>query len=79
MVNYGGRAADVWWERNRQALARLKNLTVLDIPSAAVDALPGLLQRSMRLNCLVQDGEFQLMAEDASVDIRPVLRVAATA
>src|SRR5688572_178052 len=39
VVNYAGRGADIWWEKNRKALARLDNLTVLDIGSATVAAL----------------------------------------
>src|SRR3546814_5508053 len=29
VVNYGGRSADIWWDRNRAALSRIGNLTVL--------------------------------------------------
>lgn len=32
VVNYGGRAAGLWWEKNAGALARHGNLTVLDLP-----------------------------------------------
>src|SRR5690242_20631572 len=34
VVNYGGRASDVWWEKNAGALARSKNLVVLDVSAA---------------------------------------------
>src|SRR5690606_33452260 len=40
VVNYGGRASDLWWDRIASSLTRLKNLTVIDIPSEVVDALP---------------------------------------
>ena len=38
VVNYGGRAAEVWWSKNAATLARLKNLTVLDIDADSLDA-----------------------------------------
>src|SRR5690606_29806213 len=31
VVNYGGRASDIWWDRIANSLTRLKNLTVIDI------------------------------------------------
>src|SRR6185295_1188816 len=34
VYTYGGRSAAMWWSQNREALARLDNLTVVDIPVA---------------------------------------------
>jgi uncharacterized protein YaeQ len=53
---YGGRAVDLWWAKNRGTLERLPNLTVFDVPPAASQALAGLAQRTMQLQCTVQDG-----------------------
>src|SRR5688572_1574606 len=50
VVNYAGRAADLWWEKNASGLARLGNLTVIDIDGASVEALAAMFQRSMQLN-----------------------------
>ena len=75
VVNYGGRSADLWWERVAPTLARLKNLTIIDLPSAVVDQLAGLLQRGMRLNCMIQDGEMHLMGDTGELTLRPTLRL----
>ena len=75
VVNYGGRSADLWWERAAPTLARLKNLTVIDVPSAVVEQLAGLLQRGMRLNCMIQDGEVHLMGDTGELTLRPTLRL----
>lgn len=75
VVNYGGRSADVWWERVAPTVARLKNLTVIDIPAQTVEQLATLLQRGMRLNCMIQDGEMQLMGDALEVTLRPTLRM----
>src|SRR4249920_1896129 len=32
VVNYGGRSADIWWDKIGTGLARSNNLTVIDIP-----------------------------------------------
>jgi len=74
VVNYGGRAADLWWERAAPTLQRLKNLTVIDVPATAVEQLAGLHQRAMRLNCMIQDGEVHLMGDSAEAMLRPGYR-----
>ena len=74
VVNYGGRASDLWWERTSSTLERLKNLSVVDIPAAAVEQLATLHQRAIRLNCMIQDGEVHLMADAGEVVLRPVYR-----
>ena len=79
VINYGGNAADIWWNRNAGTLARHKNLTVLDIPADTVAALVTLLQRGMRLQALVQDGQLQLMNDTDAVAVEPLVRMAPTA
>jgi len=76
VVNYGGRAADVWWDKNATALMRLDNLTVIDLDAATVEALGAAIQRSMRFNAIIQDGELQLMGDDGTIALRPRTRMA---
>jgi uncharacterized protein YaeQ len=75
VVNYGGRAADVWWSRNAPSLARLKNLSVIDIDAESVDAVATLFERGMRLTAMIQDGELQLMDAMRTVALRPMVRM----
>lgn len=80
VINYGGRAADLWWDRNAAALARHRNLTVLDIPAESVEALSEVMIRGMRLSVMIQDGEMQWHSETAAVvELRPTVRQAGTA
>jgi uncharacterized protein YaeQ len=76
VVNYSGRGADIWWEKNRTSLERLKNLAVIHIAASAVGELAALAERNMRLQCLIQDGQAQVLAENATVTIEPVVRMA---
>ena len=71
LVTYSGRSAGVWWEKNGNALKRLRNLTVIDIDAGDVEAITGFMQRSMRLTAMIQDTELQLMSESASVALTP--------
>ena len=53
---YGGRAVDLWWTKNRDALERLQNFSAFAVPPDASQALARLAQRTMQLSCTVQDG-----------------------
>jgi uncharacterized protein YaeQ len=75
VLAYGGRAVDLWWEKAAGALARHDNLNVLAIDDADMRSLVALCERSMRLQCLIQDGELQLIAGDATLAIRPDIRM----
>jgi len=76
VVSYSGGGAEIWWNRNAATLARLKNLTVIDIAPDSVEAVVGLLERGMRLTAMIQDGELQLMSERANVALTPRVRMA---
>jgi len=78
VVNYSGRGADLWWEKNASSLARSRNLTVLDISAETVAELVSLLTRGMRLNVMIQDTEIQVLGGDATIEVRPLVRQEAT-
>ncbi|HEV2607971.1 MAG TPA: YaeQ family protein [Xanthomonadaceae bacterium] len=78
VINYSGRSADIWWDKIEAGLARSKNLTVIDIPAEAVQALAALAGRNMQLQCLVQDGHAQLIGDKATAMIEPTLRMVST-
>ena len=77
VLNYGGRASDIWWEKAGGALSRLKNLTVLSLLADVPEQLAALGERGMRLDVLVQDGELQVMGDRGSLAVRPEIRLAA--
>ena len=76
VVNYGGRASDLWWDKVAGGVARCGNLTVLDISPATVAALAALADRGMRLQCMIQDGQVELYGEGSSVAIQQTVRMA---
>lgn len=61
VLGYSGRGFDVWWEKNAVALARLRNLRVLDLPAGSAESMATMLARNMDLQCLIQDGQVQLI------------------
>ncbi len=74
VVNYAGNIADMWWAKNSETLSRSKNLSVINIKSEMIDDAVRLLQRSMRLTAMIQDGEMQLMSENDNVLLRAEFR-----
>ena len=76
IYTYSGRSAQVWWDKVGSNLNR-KNLTVIDLPTESVQALASLCERTMRLQCMIEDRHVQLMNAGGSVSIDPVVRVAA--
>ena len=74
VVTYGGQAAEAWWQRNGNALARLKNLTVLEVEPRDLADVCAFYERGMRLTAMIQDGELQLMDEQRNVALRPTVR-----
>lgn len=68
-----GRGAAVWWQHNAEALARPDNLSVYELPAAATQALAKLAQRTMQLQCTVQDGTAWITDGSSTVEITPAL------
>lgn len=71
LYTYGGRAMEVWWEKEGATISRLENLEVWAITEAQSRALAALAQRSMQLQCTIQDGQVWLNAGEESLLIEP--------
>ena len=72
VLSYGDRAVDAWWEQNRNTLEKLSNLTVLRISADELQALAGLAERLMNLQCTIQDGEAMISGPGDAVHVVPV-------
>ena len=71
---YGGRAAALWWRQNEGALERLSNVRVLEVPEEVSRSLATAAQRSMRVDCTIQDGEiWWSVAGSDTLHFRPVV------
>ena len=66
---YGGRAVDLWWAKNRGVLERLSNFSAFGVPLESSQALAKLAQRSMQLQCTVQDGHLWFSSETETVAV----------
>jgi uncharacterized protein YaeQ len=64
-----GRGVDLWWHRAGGPLERARNLRVSSVPVATSLELAKLAQRSMQLQCTIQEGHVWLGNRDATVEV----------
>ena len=69
IYTYTQRSFDVWWSQIESKLKRFNNLTLANISDDELDSLSVLAQRSMQLQCTIQDGDIWLSDSDKSVHI----------
>jgi uncharacterized protein YaeQ len=70
VIGYG-RSADIWWNENRDKLLRLDNLTVFKLDSEMSLALAALANRTMQLQCTIQEGHIMLTSDAGMIEIEP--------
>lgn len=66
-----GRTAPVWWKQQQGKLARLDNLSVALLDAGQGEALAALAERTMRLDCTIQEGRALISDGQRSVEIEP--------
>jgi len=74
-----GRGADLWWADAAPTCTQIDSLAVWKLPQPTSQALAALAQRSMQLQCLVQDGDVSFSDASASVNIDCVVLKARSA
>ena len=66
---YNRKSFDVWWQQIQSKLKRFNNLSLFNITDEALESLEVLPQRTMQLQCTIQDGDIWLSDTDQSVHI----------
>ena len=54
---YGGRTAEMWWDKIKNSTTRFDNLQVISFSETDTDALAKLASRAMKLQINIQDGD----------------------
>lgn len=68
VYSYGSNA-NVWWNQVAKKLTRTHNLTVIWLPTESTLALAKMAQRTMQLQCMIQDGQDMWTSGDEVVQI----------
>lgn len=66
---FGGRTADIWWEKSMRDFRRMDNLTIYTLSEETTTALETLAQRTMRLSCTIQEGDISLSDGETIVPV----------
>ena len=61
--------SNIWWSQISSRVERARNLTVINLPSAISLSLAKLAQRSMQLQCTIQDGQIWLTGNGDTVEL----------
>jgi uncharacterized protein YaeQ len=61
--------SSIWWNQIGGKVERARNLTVFNLPVTCSQALAKLAQRTMQLQCTIQDGQLWLSGESGPVQL----------
>ncbi|GAB3538992.1 YaeQ family protein [Noviherbaspirillum agri] len=64
-----GATCHIWWAQTAGKVERAKNLRVFNIDPATSLALARLAQRTMQLQCTIQDGQIWLSSNEQTVNL----------
>ncbi len=67
-----GRNAGRWWQGVEDSLVRSANLEVFALPPVTTQELAALAQRTMQLQCTIQDGTTWITDGERTVEILPL-------
>jgi uncharacterized protein YaeQ len=68
---YGGRIAEVWWDKVKNGTTRFDNLEVINFTEADTRALASLANRTMKLQVNIQDGDVMVSVDTNVVYVTP--------
>jgi len=69
---YGGRTAEMWWDKIKNSITRFDNLHVINFSETDTGALAKLASRAMKLQINIQDGDVMVSVEGSIVYVTPV-------
>lgn len=68
---YGGRTAEMWWDKMKNSTTRFDNLQVISFSATDTGALAKLASRAMKLQINIQDGDVMVSVDDSIVYVTP--------
>lgn len=72
VYSYGGRSAELWWQKHQAELSALPRLAIYHLSDPQPTALADLCQRNIDLFATVQDTELQLTDGEHSLDLQVI-------
>ena len=72
IYSYGGRTAEVWWDKIKNSTTRFENLKVINLAEAETSKLAQQANRSMKLQVNIQEGDLMVSVNDSIVYVTPI-------
>ena len=72
IYSYGGRTAEVWWDKIKNSTTRFENLKVINMAEAETSKLAQQANRSMKLQVNIQEGDLMVSVDDSIMYVTPV-------
>jgi uncharacterized protein YaeQ len=72
VYSYGGRTAEMWWDKIKNSTTRFDNLRVMNLAEKDTRNLGKLAHRSMQVQVNIQDGEVMISVGDNIVYVTPI-------
>jgi uncharacterized protein YaeQ len=69
---YGGRAAELWWDKIKNSTNRFENLEVIGFSAKDTGELAKLARRTMKVQINIQDGELMVSVGESIVYMTPL-------
>lgn len=73
VYTYGGRTAEIWWDKTKNSTTRFGNLQVINFSGNDTDAMAKLAGRAMKLQVNIQDGDVMVSIDGTIVNLTPVM------
>ena len=70
IYTYSGNASRVWWQQIETKVARFANLSVYEVAPDTVAALAVMVERTMRLQVTIQDGDIWIANDADNVHVQ---------
>ncbi len=69
---YGGKTAEVWWDKNKNSVLRFDNLHVMNLSEKDTAELAKLASRAMKVQINIQEGDAMVSVGDSIVYVTPL-------
>ena len=70
VYTYSGNASRVWWQQIETKVARFTNVSVYEVMPETVAALAAMVERTMRLQVTIQDGDIWIANDADNVHVQ---------
>lgn len=70
VYTYGGQGVELWHESIRKDLLKLSNIAIIRVDIEAIQALTKYLQRTLSVNCMIQDDTITVNIDDSLIEVK---------